>query len=680
MKTSPEAMAFILLMGLSALCPSVAMAETPQPSPYHAPPAPLASRTNFPPPASGTRGFDVLSYDLDISLDPNPGTIAGRVDVGLQSLQNGLQLIHLDLVSTLDCLEISSGGDILFFEHLGDSLLVHLNAALAEAETETLSISYEGRPRPHGSFHAGMMYRLHNSGTVGDPSDDFPVIASVSETWSAHSWWPCKDHPSDKALVSLTASVPDSLSLVSNGTLLGVQSNQPGWRTYRWREAYPLPTYLVSVAASNYVGWTEDCLVSPLNGPDQNISLGFQVFPHDLSDAATDLAMTCQAMDFMAQLAGPYPFDGEKYDQVEIKWGGAMEHSTATSLPPYLFLGTARFENLVVHELAHQWFGDSLTPAVWSDIWLNEGFARYCEALWMEHSRNREAYAEFMQNIGPVFHENLFVGDGLLADPDPILPNTLVYDKGAWLLHSLRLLLGDNDFFALLHNYATAPDLIHDSTTTGDFIQLAEQQAGRNLDNFFHPWLNTETVARLHSEVEIHYGGEIGNVRLRFQQLQEVWLEMGIPVVLHCGGSDTQMILTMDRREQVFQLALDCPVDSVSIDPESLVLMQKANASAPLMTVERPWPNPSYLSGADFRIYLLESSELSVNMFDVRGRRVYQSRVGRLGATGAAGEADSTPYIWHFSPAEVDVLAAGVYWFEFLASGHRVVRKIVFIH
>ncbi len=680
MKTSPTTLAFFLLVWVSTLCSSLALADIPQPSPYHTPPPSLAGKTTSPPPATGTRGYDVLSYDLDITLDPVASSISGRVDVGLQALENDLAMIHLDLVSTLDCLEVSNSDGILFFEHLGDSLLVHLNTPLAVAQIETLCVTYEGRPRPHGSFYAGLMFRKHNSGTNNDPSDDFPIIANVSETWSSHSWWPCKDHPSDKALVSLTASVPDSLSLVSNGSLLSVESNQPGWMTYSWRENFPLPTYLVSVAASNYVGWTENCLVSPSSGPEQNISLGFHVFPHDLSDAVTDLAMTCESMEFLVNLVGPYPFDGEKYDQAEIKWGGAMEHSTATSLPTYFFVGTAQYETLVVHEMAHHWFGNSLTPAVWADIWLNEGFARYCEALWLEHTRGRPAYNEYMNQIGPIFHENMFVGDGLLGDPDPILPNFLVYDKGAWVLHSLRLLLGDDDFFILLNNYATAPHLSHGSTTTADFIQMAELQAGRSLDNFFTPWLYTETVARLSSRVDVQSGGETGKVSIKFQQLQDRWLEMAIPVVLHCGGTDSQLILTMDRRQQEFQFAVDCPVDSVSIDPHSLVFMQMANASSPFITVEGPWPNPSTLAGADFRIYLLESADLSVNIYDVRGRKIPQSRIGWLDATGSSQEPDSTPHLWHFSPAEVDGMAAGVYWLEFLASGHRVVRKTIFIH
>ena len=622
----------------------------------------------------------MLSYDLDLVLDPGPPSISGRMEIELQALSAGLQIIHLDLVSNLECLEVEAGGTALFFQHSGDSLLVHLAEPLAETQAETLSIAWEGRPLPHGSFRAGLMFRTHHAGTLADPSDDMPAIANVSETWSAHSWWPCKDHPADKALVSLTATVPDTLSLVSNGTLVSVESSQPGWTTYQWREDFPLPTYLVSVAASNYVVWSENCVVSSSFGPDQNIPLGFHVFPHDQPDGEIDLAITCEAMQFMSDLAGPYPFAGEKYDQVEIKWGGAMEHTTATSLPMMFFTGTGQFETLLVHELSHHWFGNSLTPAVWADIWLNEGFARYCEALWIEQRQGREAYVEFMDMIGPQHYPDMFEGRGLLSDPDPIMPNLLVYDKGAWLLHSLRLLLGDDVFFNILNAYATDPQLQYGSVVTTDFIRLAEQFAARSLNHFFDPWLNTETVARLHTEIQVQPQGETGAVQLNFQQLQEIWLELAIPVTIHCGAHDSNLTLVMNQRQQTFRLDVDCPVDSVSVDPEGIVLMKQATAAARFLNVVGPWPNPMNSMGADFPIYLLESAEVSLWIYDARGRLVHEGGPGLVEATGPAGEAETLPQVWHWSPESVDGLPAGVYWFEFRASGHRCVRKTTFVH
>ncbi len=680
MKKHPPLPALIFLFLLCLQNTQVRADQYPSPSPYHSISILNTTQAATEQPSSDQRGFDALSYDLDISLNPVTRQISGQVEMGLIAVQNNLQFIQIDLVHNLDCLQILRNGNPQAFEHSGDSLFIQLDFPLSFALAETLSILYQGQPRPHGSYNAGLMFRKHTAGTISDSSDDFACVANMSETWSAHSWWPCKDHPSDKALVSLKASVPDSLSLISNGTLLSAVSHQPGWMTYHWRERYPLPTYLVSVAASNYIGWTENCLVNPVASPEQNIPLGFKVFPHDLADAAIDLAKTCQAMEFMVDLAGPYPFDGEKYDQVEIKWGGAMEHSTATSLPTYFFLGNGRYETLMVHELAHQWFGNSLTPSSWSDIWLNEGFARYCEALWLERTYGPEAYAEFMNHIGPILNENLFVGDGLLADPAPILPNSLVYDKGAWLLHSLRLLLGDDDFFTLISDYATAPNLVHNSTTTAQFIEMAEQQAGRTLTNFFNPWLNTETVPKIYNTTKIHPGGNAGTVIISFQQLQEHFFEMAIPLKVYCPNNTTTLVLNMTRRKQDYQLDFDCPVDSVVIDPSNLVFMEVNTAPASFLSVEGPWPNPVPQAGCNFRFSILGSADLSYNLFNVRGRKIHQAIIGRIEATGPPGHADSTPYIWAFDPSTVPDFASGVYWLEIVAAGHRVVRKLVHVH
>jgi len=666
---------FFAIITVASVCCLPGAAGVPEPAPCHPVSSDFFPRADDPPPAAHDRGYDVLSYDLDLVLDPDSRNINGRVNIGLQAINARLQRIHLDLVSNLECTEVKAGFEDLFFQHSGDSLLVHLPQPMIPAQIETLSIAWEGRPLPHGSFRAGLLFRLHHSGTLQDPSDDVPAFFSVSETWSAHSWWPCKDHPADKAMVSLAATVPDTLSLVSNGSLLGIQPAQTGWVTYRWREAYPMPTYLVSVAGSNYSTWHEDCVASSSLGPDQSIPLGFHVFPHDRPDGEIDLAVTCEAMQFMTDLAGPYPFDGEKYDQVEIKWAGAMEHPTATSLSTVFFTGTGQFENLLVHELAHQWYGNSLTPAVWEDIWLNEGFARYCEALWLESRYGRESYVQFMDMI----KQDMFVGDGLLGDPDPILPNLLVYDKGAWLLHSLRLLLGDQDFFRLLKAYANDPRLVHGNVTTTDFIGLAEQMAGRNLHNFFTPWLHSETVPKIHTEVIVEPNDETGAVWFDFQQLQGTWMEVAIPVTLHCSGNNSTTVLIMEQRKQQFEIYLDCPVDSVTIDAEGMVFMEKADAPARFMDVKGPWPNPFGSPGADFKIYLLEGSELSLNIYDVRGRRVHEGGPGYLEATGAAGDENNTPHIWRFSPQNVEGMPAGVYWFEFRTGQHRLVRKTTLV-
>ena len=639
-------------------------------------PDPKASE--YPPPPSGDRGYDVLSYDLDLQMFPDDRSLSGAVDIGLTAVSENLIRIRLDLVNDLICDGVTFRGGEAAFTHQGDSLVVNLDVPLASSRPETLTVRWHGRPPPHGNFHSGMMFRIHDSGTPDDPADDMPVIANQNQPWSAHSWWPCKDHPSDKAQVSLRAAVPDPLQVISNGTLLYEDVPQPGWRRFAWREEYPIAVYLVSLAATNYVSWSEDCSVSS----GDPVHLDFHVFPQDRDKAEIDLAPTCDMMDFMTVLAGPYPFTGEKYAQVEFKWFGSMEHQTATSLSPIVFTGDHRFELVVIHELAHQWFGDSLTPSAWADIWLNEGFARYIEALWVEHVSGREAYQDYMWEIGPKRHPDLFVNDGILSDPDPILPNTLIYDKGAWVLHMLRMLIGRPAFNEFLATYATAPELVLGSVTLADMIGYAEAAAGRDLSGFFDPWLGTSAVPVVSTGINTHRTPEGDyDVQVTFSQLQNPVFEVAIPVVIHTGCGSQSEIVTLTRAKETFSWTTTCRVDSVSVDPDEMVLMQTASTPAPVLQVEGPWPNPVSAAGAEFRIYLTSERKTTAKLYDTRGRLIHEEDLGILAATGPRDDPATEPHVWNWPfTGGTARLAAGVYWVEFNASGARAVRKLTLLN
>ncbi len=649
----------------------------PSPAKCQIPLAMLPSDDSPPPPADD-RGFDVLSYDLDINLDPVSRTVTGTVDIGVRALDPGRTRLRLDLVDNMIIGGVTFRGADALYTHQGDSLEVVFSEALATTSTETLTVRWHGRPLPHGNFNTGLMFRTNENGTPGFPDDDLPIIANQNQPWSAHSWWPCKDHPSDKALVSLTVTVPDHLKAISNGTLMFEDAPAPGLRRASWREAYPIATYLVSVAATNYDSWSEDCL--PGDAPP--VRLDFHVFPHDRAKAEYDLARTCDMMDFMVDLAGPYPFPGEKYAQVEYKWAGSMEHQTATSLSPIVFTGDRFFELVVIHELAHQWFGDSLTPAVWADIWLNEGFARYIEALWLERTEGRQAYNDFLRLIGPQRHPDLFVNAGVLGDPDPILPNTLVYDKGAWVLHMLRMWIGDTVFREFLHSYATAPELALGSVTASDMIRFAEAASGRDLSGFFGPWLTTSQVPVISSETRrLHPGQGNQGVVVTLNQLQTPLFQVAVPLVVHTECRSIPGIMMMDGASHSLTLETSCRVDSVSIDPEGLVLMRQGSAPPPVLQVVGPWPNPITAAGAEFRIYLMMDREVIARIYDARGRLVEESPLGNLAATGPMDDPASEPHLWTWPDAAGAArIPAGVYWAEFEASGVRAVRKLTFLH
>ncbi|MGD9548622.1 MAG: M1 family metallopeptidase [Candidatus Krumholzibacteriia bacterium] len=652
----------------------------PGPSPAHgfAPwalvPPGDAPKDETPPPRSDDRGFDVSSYDLELMIDTEARRISGLVAVGLRALEPRLRRITLDLVSVLDCTAVSSGAGPLPFTHEGDSLVVILPSPLAEAGPETLTITWEGRPLPHGSFDAGFMWRTHDGGTPDDPADDRPVVATIVEPWSAHSWWPCKDHPSDKALVSLAATVPDGLTLISNGTLVSTTEPEPGLIRYAWREAYPMATYLVSIALTDYVTWTEAC--TPAGGPP--VDLEFHAFPQDREKAEIDLAPTCAMLEMMTDLAGPYPFAGEKYAQAEIKWIGAMEHQTATSISQFFITGDRRHETIVIHELAHQWFGDSLTPRRWADIWLNEGFARYAEALWIEREYGAEAYRDFMHDIGINRHPDLFAGEGILSDPAPILPNLLIYNKGAWVLHLLRGLIGEDAFFRFLHDYATDPALAQANVDTPAMIAVAEAAAGRPLGGFFAPLLDTDAVPLVQAEARVDPARPHQAVVTLVQRRSPLF-ELAVPVRLFTGCGPVDRAAFLAGPQSVTRLDAGCAIDSIRIDPDRMSLLRLTPAPPAFLEVVGPAPNPAGSSGSQFSMFLREFSEVNVNAYDVRGIEIDETPLGELEPTGAPGDPAGEPHRFTWPRPDGPPCASGVYWLEFEASGHRVVRKVTLL-
>ncbi len=683
------------LLVAAAACAAVAAGAADRPLPQPAPckTAPFATApfnaapwttatagaADAPPPPQHDRGYDVTSYDLDLAIVPSARSIEGTNAVGLRALAAGLDTVVLDLTANLVCDGVTRRAGTVTFLRDGDRLRLHLDPPAATAAPETLTVAWHGRPEPHGDFNAGLMYRVYDPGTPDDPTDGRPIVANVSQPWSSHSWWPCKDVPGDKALVSLAVTVPDGLRAVSNGALLGQDSPGPGLARFRWREAYPLPPYLVGLAISDYESWYETC--EPAGGPV--VPLEFHVFPVDRERAEHDLAPTCDMLHFMTSLAGPYPFAGEKYGQVEIKWFGAMEHQTASSISQLMLTGDGRFETVVIHELAHHWYGDNLTPARWEDIWLNEGFARYCEALWLEHSRGAEAYRAFMRETGPLRHPDLFAGEGVLADPDPILPNLLVYDKGAYVLHMLRGVVGDAAFFAFLRDYATDPAVQHGLVDTPAMIAAAERAAGRSLDAFFTPWLTTDTTPVVSARpAPPRLGDPQGSARVRIEQHQAPVFVLPLELEVSAAAGVTRHDVVLEQALQEVLLPAGGPARTVTVDPDSLALLRHWTAPPPVLTVAGPRPQPVGASGGALDIYITENLQVTVKTYDTRGLLMAEEDLGVLPAGGPAEDEGSSPHTWTWRPQGPAgaPLPSGIYWLEITAGRHRAVRKAVHLH
>lgn len=416
---------------------------------------------------------DVERYTIDMRVTIHPNRVDGSVRIRARSLQDGLQALDVDLYDEMTVTQVVTGATPLVFFHLNDQVQVTLDRGYDTGELIDLAIGYGGTP-PNPGF-GSFTFQTHGAG-------DDPIVSSLSEPTYAPTWWPCIDDPSDKAIVDMNLTVPDPLVGVSNGLLVNTIANPDSTMTYEWRSSYPISTYLVSVAISNYVTWTD--VYTPVSGGLADMPVQNWVYPEHFANAFEDLSVTVPMLEFYSGLLGEYPFVDEKYGHAIFPFGGAMEHQTATSYGAVLIRGDHFYDWIVAHELGHQWFGDKVSPSAWPEVWLNEGGATYSEALWREHLGGPPALQAWMTSLD----SRPFCGT--LYDPVAggcNLFGATVYDKGGWVLHMLRHVVGDTAFFQGLQDYFTSR--AYDSAATSDLHAAMETASGLPLGPFFSRWV-----------------------------------------------------------------------------------------------------------------------------------------------------------------------------------------------
>jgi aminopeptidase N len=386
--------------------------------------------------------------------------------------------IHIDANDNLTIDSVTMNDEPREFTHKKGLITLDFSNPLPAATAFTITVRYHGTPVISGSLGGGMFVSPHG------PNNTI-VMANLSEPFAAPTWWPCVDDPTDKATLEIEATVPEGFTVASNGTLEKTETSANGSVTYFWRSRYQTATYLVSVAATNYVKF-EDSYTS-LDGAKQ-LPIVYYVYPEHEARARENFASTRDAMEIFVGLFGEYPFLDEKYGMAEFPWRGAMEHQTISSMGETIVSTQSGFAKYVVaHELAHHWWGDWVTMKTWNDIWLNEGFATYAEVLFDEFYHDVSP-ANFMLEMddGKVFGR---LGGTVYAEDtsDPFDDTLAIYDKGAWVLHMLRRVMGDEKFFAALKDYGRR--FASANASTEDFQQVCEQHYGSSLEWFFQQWI-----------------------------------------------------------------------------------------------------------------------------------------------------------------------------------------------
>jgi aminopeptidase N len=420
-------------------------------------------------PNAGNGGYDVASYDLDLGYKPKKNKLEGSALIAADA-EVPLDRFNLDLRPQMKVRSITVNGADATSEHTGEQELEVTPAAPVPAGSRfEVEVAYGGKPKsvkdPDGTTEGWI------------PTRDGAF--APNEPQGSPSWYPCNDHPSDKALFSISLTVPKKLQAISNGELLGREKDGKR-RTWHWRETQPMATYLATAAIGHFEIERSDAAPAPsLFAVDPQIMRRTR----DADRKLRPLERTPNVTRWLAGHFGPYPFstNGGIVDLVP-SFPYALETQTR---PMYTNLPS---ELLVVHEIGHQWFGNSVTPASWQDIWLNEGFATYAEFLWEEDRGDESADKIFRRFYSTPASETSF------WNPPPGDPGKAkhlfadsVYDRGAMTLHALREKVGDDVFFAILR--AWVAEHSYGNATTDDFTALAERESGQDLDHFFQVWL-----------------------------------------------------------------------------------------------------------------------------------------------------------------------------------------------
>lgn len=446
-----------------------------------------------------------------------------------------------------------------------DWLLITLPETLSTSDTFTVRVFYSGYPSSGGVFGAPYRVETHGSGV--------PVVYTFSEPYGARKWWPCKDVPEDKATIDLHIIAESPYFVVSNGKLLSIEDAGGGYRQFNYSETYPIVTYLVSICCSNYIFGSA---VYTSQDGTITMTVGHYVYPEN-SEELGGIVGTLEAMNLFSQLFAEYPFIREKYVTATHNSGAGMEHQTCTSMPPGDLAPDGRGRRNI-HELAHQWFGDSITMAHFDHLWLNEGFATYCEALYVEHYQGMDAYHDYVNAW-----ESRGINDAYpLVNPNAdLFYGSLVYRKGTWVLHMLRHIMGDEDFFDALRNYYHK--YAYQTALTPHLQAEFEALYGESLDWFFQEWVyGTGRPTYTWSwHTDSTPGDNVLNLTIRQTQSGSIF-KMPLDVrVSDLNGREQTFVVWNEQQEQLYQIPVgDFEVFNVEIDPDNWVLNRTGESAA----------------------------------------------------------------------------------------------------
>jgi aminopeptidase N len=516
--------------------------------------------------------YDVKSYDLALRVNLAEQSIAGALTVQARIVHPTAWFV-LDLDTPLNVeavadVERAGAPRPLQFERRGGKIWIALPKIKQPGAEVRVRVQYAGKPRvaPRPPWVGGFVWSKTPSGA--------PWVGVACQNDGADIWWPCKDHPSDEPdSMSLHITVPQPLIVAANGKLQSVVKNSDNTQTFNWFISTPINNYDVTINVAPYR--TVEGTFKSVSG--ENVPVFFYAIPEDYEKAQALFPHFLEYLSFLEARLGPYPFRADKIGVAETTYLG-MEHQTITAYGNNFRNNAFGFDSLLFHEIGHEWWGNLVTASDWRDMWLHEGFQSYMDALYAAEMKGDEGYRQHLAglrhgigNFQPVApRESRTTTQIYFRAPDYLNSDGDIYSKGAWILHSLRYLIGDKAFFTALRRMAY-PDprleKVKDGSqcrlaTTDDFLRIAEQASGMKLDWFFEVYLRQPVLPRLVTET-------------RGDQLVLRWetpggLPFPMPVEVQWGNGGKPVRVEMPNGTATIPLQAG---QAPTLDPDKRILM-----------------------------------------------------------------------------------------------------------
>jgi len=525
-----------------------------------------------------TLDYDLKYHRLTWEVDPAIFYISGAVTSYFIPTTDNFNQVNFDLKDNMTVDSVLYHGSPLTFSLSNDNLQINLTDVIPQGTLDSLTIVYKGEPIRDG-------FGTFDTST----HEGIPVLWTLSEPYGARAWWPCKQDLNDKIdSVDIIVTTPDQYRVGSNGLLKSEVGTGTGLKVYHWSHRYPIPAYLISLAITNYAVF-EDYVY--LDNGDSILILNY-VYPEDLSSAESELISTVEQMEFFNKLLELYPFASEKYGHAQCGFGGGMEHQTMTSMGGFDYY-------LQAHELAHQWFGNKVTCGSWEDIWLNEGFATYMTAITDEFLNDYKDWnwwkARSIDFVTSQPGGSTWVDD--TTDIWRIFDWRLTYVKGALIVHMLRWVLGDEDFFQGIRNYLNDPELAFAYANTDDLKEHLEAVSGLDLTMFLDDWYYGQGFPSYSIQYTPYSNGVEISIDQTTSHASVDFFEMPLPIKVSDGINDTLLVVNHSFSVQVFDIPLPFKPSSLEFDPDKWIVSRNNTVDMVTSTDERD------ITGADVNIY-----------------------------------------------------------------------------